>query len=67
MMRGGRIPPDLVDEVRTVELLDTWGGYPSEWDKQDKHELDRLLAVKRAMTRWQTQEAKSASLKGRKR
>ena len=66
-MRGGSIPPDLVDDVRMVELLDAWGGYPSMWDREDKHEIDRLLAVKRAIGRWHAQEAKSAQLAQRKR
>lgn len=61
-MRGGQIPDDLLDDVRTTEILDLWGGTPSMWDEEDKHEIDRLLAIKRAIGRWRVQEAKSARL-----
>ena len=61
-MRGGTIPPDLVDEVRTYELIKEFGGTPSQWDEEDYHEVNRLLAIGRAINRWRTQEAKSARL-----
>ena len=56
-MNHGAIPHDLVDDVRTIELMETFGGMPSQWDKEDKHEIDRLLAVSRGLNSARRKEA----------
>lgn len=66
-MRGGRIPSDLVEDVWTVELCELFHCLPSQLDEEDKHEIDKLLAIKRALNRWHTHEAKSQTRTSRRR
>ena len=47
--------------------MEAFGGVPSQWDREDKHEIDRLLAVRRGLISARNEEARlnAAYAKGR--